>query len=589
MNTINRDTSSRARQPAKRGKPKHNRGALERILDMPFDIQFEIFGTLTPMDLLSVGRSSRDLHDFMKGPGSKCVWAQSRANHFPEMPECPEGMSEPAYAELFFGQGCLGCGKKNMASSQIYHIWEARTRLCSRCIRNTWINTESKEYRRGLPMSIRSILPSCNLMDPSGAPYVGECYVPRSMYQTLSEQYKSLKSPAQQDEWVEAIQQERLAIKEQFDDVQDFYVEYQEMLMEEEEEAENQAILERKAQVLELIKSLGWGEDLEKMTVDFFEMERDISLLCESPLKDHDLEMLKPRINTIMRARREARLLAERQYVAQRAQILLACYKDALKDYPSSAPRTHICDISAIPRIQAILLDSSTSQSPDDVRRRFFLTADTLRDTVVEAHNLLKSKLLSLVSAALPDKTFDPETVLNLATTVFRTVLPINMARYLFSNTMGVINWPVAYTPVIPGRVHSANDPTMIAATVFGAVPWNYHNVVCFDREAHDHLCRILRLCGFNPDITTGRQMREVNAVLECLSCRPHFVGRCLMPWKLAVSHAMRMHAQSNVEFILIDDAALAQEVRQWYQEMSEMSEARKARSSGDSGNAMQT
>ncbi|KAF9037670.1 hypothetical protein BJ165DRAFT_1532319 [Panaeolus papilionaceus] len=225
------------------------RGALEQVLSLPFDIQFEIFGLLAPTDILSLGRCSRKLRDFVRGPSFKCIWAKSRSNTFPTLPECPDDMTEPAYAELVFGKGCLICEKANLRLTQRYHIWEARTRLCPQCIQTLWVNTENKEYRRGLPKTLLNALPSCNLMGPSGAPYVGECYVPRSLHKLWSEQYNALGSSAQQVEWVKAKRQERLAIKKHSDLIQDFYVVYQEQLALEKRNAGRNAVLQRKAKL----------------------------------------------------------------------------------------------------------------------------------------------------------------------------------------------------------------------------------------------------------------------------------------------------------------------------------------------------
>ncbi|EAU81954.1 hypothetical protein CC1G_09140 [Coprinopsis cinerea okayama7 len=46
------DANDQTRPEKKRRRG--NRGALERILDMPYDLLFEIFGKLNPMDLLNL-------------------------------------------------------------------------------------------------------------------------------------------------------------------------------------------------------------------------------------------------------------------------------------------------------------------------------------------------------------------------------------------------------------------------------------------------------------------------------------------------------------------------------------------------------
>ncbi|KAF9046701.1 hypothetical protein BJ165DRAFT_1404103 [Panaeolus papilionaceus] len=528
------------------------RGALEQVLSLPFDIQFEIFGLLAPTDILSLGRCSRELRDFVRGPSFKCIWAKSQSNTFPTLPECPDDMTEPAYAELI-------CEKANLRLTQRYHIWEARTRLCPQCIQTLWINTENKEYRRGLPKTLLNALPSCNLMDPSGAPYDGECYVPRSLHKLWSEQYNALGSSAQQEEWVNAKRQERLAIKK-------------EQLALEKGNAVRNAVLQRKAKVLDLIKLLGWGEDLAKLPGDFFVDHPDIARLCQQPLTDRVLESLKPQINAIMGPIREARLFAEQQAAYEaRMKILKQCYEDALKTYPPHQPRPRVSDIYAIPRIQNLVVDTPAAQVI--TRKHFNITPTTLSSIIEEANDIIESKLLCLMSAALPDKIFDPAMALRLATTVFfptTSGVPVESEVWFVRDA---IEAPSSCKPYHRGhcRVASLNNT---AFKILGGVPWNTYGVVGFHRKAHDILCQIVRMCDFDPVSTTLDEIQEANPILECLSCNSYNTGRCLMPWSFAAQHALRDHPGlfpgDEAEFSLVSHAADVDKARLVFKEMAE-------------------
>lgn len=39
-------------------------------------------------------------------PSSITVWKAARSSVIPAMPECPDDLSEPEYADLAFGKGC---------------------------------------------------------------------------------------------------------------------------------------------------------------------------------------------------------------------------------------------------------------------------------------------------------------------------------------------------------------------------------------------------------------------------------------------------------------------------------------------------
>ncbi|KDR77418.1 hypothetical protein GALMADRAFT_65553 [Galerina marginata CBS 339.88] len=79
---------------------------LEKIVDLPVDIVFEIFGWLNPVDLLSLSRTSKNWRALLMTRSSTSVWRSARLN-LDGLPDCPDGLSEPQYAELAFGRSCF--------------------------------------------------------------------------------------------------------------------------------------------------------------------------------------------------------------------------------------------------------------------------------------------------------------------------------------------------------------------------------------------------------------------------------------------------------------------------------------------------
>lgn len=51
------------------------------------------------------------------------------------------------------------------------------------------------------------------------------------------------------------------------------------------------------------------------------------------------------------------------------------------------------------------------------------------------------------------------------------------------------------------------------------SIPWNYDNRVMIHEDAHHAARAVVEACGFDPDVTTSREMDEMNPVVECLRC----------------------------------------------------------------------
>lgn len=65
----------------------------------------QIFGYLHPRDLLSLARTTRDFRAFLMSRKAASFWQKSR-KLIEDLPEIPEGLSEPAYANLMFSNHC---------------------------------------------------------------------------------------------------------------------------------------------------------------------------------------------------------------------------------------------------------------------------------------------------------------------------------------------------------------------------------------------------------------------------------------------------------------------------------------------------
>ncbi|KAG9008181.1 hypothetical protein FRB93_006749 [Tulasnella sp. JGI-2019a] len=113
---------------------------------LPLDVVHEVLRWLQPIDLLQLARSTKTLRSHLMSKVSFSVWKASRENVIGGTPECPEYMSEPAFARLLFANECFACGKPgNNAQCPIY--WTIQMRCCPKCVFDSFVaRTYVEEY-----------------------------------------------------------------------------------------------------------------------------------------------------------------------------------------------------------------------------------------------------------------------------------------------------------------------------------------------------------------------------------------------------------------------------------------------------------
>jgi hypothetical protein len=58
------------------------------------------------------------------------MWRKAFDTHFPDMPKCPEDLTEPDYARLVFGSECYKCGRRGIKQVDFF----LRLRACRSCL-----------------------------------------------------------------------------------------------------------------------------------------------------------------------------------------------------------------------------------------------------------------------------------------------------------------------------------------------------------------------------------------------------------------------------------------------------------------------
>ncbi|KAG1869591.1 hypothetical protein F4604DRAFT_1584420 [Suillus subluteus] len=81
------------------------RGRLDLMPTMNLDILFHILSFLLPVDLLNLSRTSKDFRNLLLQRSSASAWKTARLQ-VDDLPDCPQDMSEPQYANLVFYPHC---------------------------------------------------------------------------------------------------------------------------------------------------------------------------------------------------------------------------------------------------------------------------------------------------------------------------------------------------------------------------------------------------------------------------------------------------------------------------------------------------
>ncbi|KAG5642398.1 hypothetical protein DXG03_002830 [Asterophora parasitica] len=98
-----KNTQSKASSKTERIRGK--RGKLESMNDMPFDILCEIFAHLSLVDILHLSRTSKALRNFLMHRSASHIWKNARSQ-IDGLPDCPNDLSEPHYANLIYSPTC---------------------------------------------------------------------------------------------------------------------------------------------------------------------------------------------------------------------------------------------------------------------------------------------------------------------------------------------------------------------------------------------------------------------------------------------------------------------------------------------------
>ncbi|PPQ75135.1 hypothetical protein CVT24_010097 [Panaeolus cyanescens] len=557
VKTKDEDTNENLKVVKKPKKLKKQQGALTKLLDMPLDILLEIFGHLQPADLLSLGRVSQEFRQLVMSAEFKCIWIQCRTRLADNSPECPQDITEPMFAELVFGKGCLNCKRVGV---HLHTLWQARTRLCTNCISKTFVSATFIRPLK-LPQDIFDMVPSIKVKRDM-------LYSPK--YANMwAKEYHALKTAVEQVKWEKTKLRYLRSVAKHAKACEAWVVEAKHSI----EAEKDRNVEERQAKLLEMAKEMGWADEILRRYFKDLPFSSELDKICQKPFTDESIEKAKVIINDMMKNTQEERLTEEKEELFRsRMEVLQTAYDQAVQDWLPTNNAPYISDFFVVPHIRSVVVDTPPEFT---VTREHFFDKDTFSGLVEEARSIRRKKCLEVIANGYKKiqtikAEYDPETVLNLATTAF-TFENYRLPENTSFNAAQALSWKSSLA-LLSG---SQKLPLVerVALQVFKYSPWNAENAIIFNWMAHDIITNLMNLCGIDPLTTTLMEMNTLDPIFECVPCNKMSRGRLMMRWATAVSHIKTTHysdTSSSVSFIEVPNAEELARVRKEIKETKE-------------------
>ncbi|RDB20036.1 hypothetical protein Hypma_012987 [Hypsizygus marmoreus] len=510
------------------------RGALTRLTVIPLDILFEIFGHLSPADILHLSWTNKMLKELLESESAAFIWRRARANV--GLPDGPSDMSEPLLAKMVFDSHCDYCQCANAKTI----LWPIGARTCQKCLSNPrkfHFNISNDQLVIPSDIILIATIPRFGHGQPI---HIGYC---RRTARQLNDYYMTLDDKAK-EQWIETKRDQkrtRLQYKEL----------YEKWASEQAEQdlAEKQRIrLKRREAIMEKLRELGWGSELEKMAVGDNTLNSHPFVKQAKDLTERSWHANQSEIIQIMDAIMEKRLAREYRALQKvRREILLDVYHDFLASQATDAIIPGPADVALMPEFQAVV------NSPLNV----IVTADDFHAAVLELPSLIRewrsataAKLVAFVNKA--DKSLHAtESSLALSTVFFRC-----------SYCGGVLAHPHVLThacltlmPCIP------HHPDRDIFEDLGFQAWNESSIIYFDRDAYQFGTQLLHGWGLDADACPTKQTLEDPAFfIECILCA-HEHERVLMTWQVAVNHSPACAPHMRCVGLSDNDKAIVQAI----------------------------
>ncbi|KAI0942892.1 hypothetical protein AcV7_002185 [Taiwanofungus camphoratus] len=512
-----------SRPAASRRTLRGKRGGLKDMPNMPLDIIVEICCYLEPRDLLALARTSKPFRALLMTRESAHLWKTARKN-LEGFPDCPQHLSEPAYANLAFSPHCHLCLKNNVKSV----LWDFSVRYCSNCKKE-----QTTGYIDHLPHPLYThIKNSSDVLN----------YIPDSRRGL----YHNPQILALQNDWDKVkgnklraerfIQDQKGLVERIHDHAHLCKIWAYSQAMSREAELDN--IREIRLHAIESrLRELGWHEDLEYLKRDDYCLLADHAQVRQpKKLTDKGWEKIREQVLCLMQGTRDRRLREERyQILCKRLQdlfrMMIGLYAEARRTAADEF-KPFFMDFALMPEFRAI---ADAPSNTNVTNTEFSALRDQIPTLTERWRADIKKKLTNLVRKEIKvNKKVDP---LDLAVAFFRcydcsTVLPYPE-----------ILAHKCCRPDVSGCITSYCVPdlyTRVALSIAGARRWTFGRLEV--GRTLKWVEGIVRACGKDPSSTTREEMDNLDLRLSWTTY-PNGIKR-IKSWRTAAHDSWTSYRQ---------------------------------------------
>ncbi|KAF5368016.1 hypothetical protein D9758_004378 [Tetrapyrgos nigripes] len=537
-------------------KLRGNRGKLEKLTEIPLDILFEIFGYLTPYDVLRLARTTKGLRTLLMSKSSSSVWQAARSN-VPALPSPLAGMSEPEYANLTFDARCHSCNSLRCENI----IWRFSTRLCNRCLPLLFTPTENLTAPDFMPMLwqykkmhgylLLDCVPHISIT-PGKEPFrtasknlsLERAYL-QPLVDRLLNEYRNTKDDSS-----------ALAAWIKLKDTKAYEQWHSARLANRSEELEKTRVRRREAwvsynldfslphspsssySILQRLSKQGWEKEVkfvkEHRSWDF---NKHALVYQTKDLTDRIWKNIEEPMTQFME---QIRIIRIRKECRPRYTILRKVYPEYVDLQPPDLLVPIIGDVLPLNLVKEIAEQPCSEEDPLD-EDIFQPLLDLLPEISRAWASEVEEELVKIAKATKPD--FQPSS-LKLATTVFQ-------CNSLYCKERMSYDMILKHSCATSARFTAQGErrPEQFSGQIedadfFGAMPWNEGgDRVNFDLVGSAKAKVIVEKLGLDPAITTGENLDRGDYAFECTRCKRKRDGReCryLMRWQKALNHSCK-------------------------------------------------
>ncbi|KAJ7596502.1 hypothetical protein C8J56DRAFT_774219 [Mycena floridula] len=494
-------------------RPKKTRvkGKLRDLLSMPLDVLFEIFGHLLPQDLLRLARINKDFRTVLMARSTISVWKSARLNA--DCPDPPEGMSEPAWADLAFDNHCHFCfaiGVRNV------EWWNDKVKYLSSLV----------EFRYGdarrVPTAVLPAIPSRHsilAMDMSIVAQWKDLPTDEAKKEFVAERKvivdKIKEHAARCEIWAEGRSQNRTSELENLRD------------------ARYKAIVAR-------LRDLGWGPELDLAPViaaDYTQqhllLSRQKQVNAPQRLTDKIWKNIEKPVIEFMSQIRVYRLRRERQsLINDRKTAAIAVLRTfKISQLPFTELMPGAADFCVLPPVKA-LIDQPSEIDPD-----FDTIIPFIPDLFATWREAKEQKLKDLIGG---DEESDTNPNLELASFLFicQPCTPRRALSFLNLFSASANSNPTVWFPealshhccsLAASLPWTGRESTDVAANLTTQHrkrrEWTptYHKI---DSSGHVGVKAIIEAAGLDPETATVDDMDQLDIYFACTTCESDFSSR---------------------------------------------------------------